>query len=129
MFKIALLASAMLVAASTAAIGSVDTPAAPVAANEQPCHPGQPLDTACALRTPEIEANGTVSAAELANLAAPANVPPLPAAPDSGPAFQDIASEAASVLPAPLEHSSPKPLVPALFALGAMIVLLRKRPN
>ena len=124
MFKIALLASAVLMAGSTAAIGSVDATAAAVAPIERACRPGQAPDAAC-LRAIDTDGDGKISATELANLAAPA---PL-AAPDAGLAFQDAAAEPGPVLPASLDHARPQPLVPALFALGGLVILLRRRPN
>ena len=125
MFKIALLASAVLVAGSTAAIGSVDSNPAPVPAIAQACHAGEALDAAC-LRAPDADGNGKASANELANLAAE----PTPlAAPDAGLAFQDAAAEPGSVLPASFEHGQSQPVVPALFALGGLVILLRRRPS
>ena len=125
MFKIALLASAVLVAGSTAAIGSVDSNPALVPAIAEACHAGQALDGAC-LRAIDADGDGKVSANELANLAAE----PTPlAAPDAGLAFQDAAAEPGPVLPASFEHGQSQPVVPALFALGGLVILLRRRPG
>ena len=95
MFRIALLASAVLVAASAVAVGSVDSSSAAVAATEPVCHPGQSFDIACAARSADGDANGAASPAEFANLAAPA---PLAPEPGGGPAFQDAAIVPGTVL-------------------------------
>jgi hypothetical protein len=129
MLKIAMLATAVLAAASTAAIESIASKPAALT-TELSCHPGQALDLACNMRAIDTDGNGTISAAELANFAIPAAVStPLQPTPDAGLAFQDAATEPGPVLPASLDREKPQPLIPALFALGALVVLLRKRPS
>ena len=137
MLKVALLASVLLLAASaaTSADGIADPVAAPAA--EAPCHPGQPFDLGCAVRAVDTDGDGTISAAELANLV----VPPVPIAPivdwtplhaahGTGLDFKDAAIEPGSVLPASTEPDSPQRLlVPTMLALAALVVLLRRRPT
>ena len=130
MLKVAMLATAVLAAASTAAIESVASTPAAAPTTELACRSGQAFDLACNMRAIDADGNGTISAAELANFALPAAVSmSLQSTPDTGLAFQDAAIEAASVLPVSLAPEKPQPLIPALFALGALVVLLRKRPT
>jgi hypothetical protein len=136
MLKVALTASALLLAAllATAADGAVEL--VNVSATEASCHSGQPLDLGCAMRAVDADGDGTISAIELANLA----VPLVPATPivDWTPLhsthgtsldFKDAAIEPGTVLPTAAEHELPQPLIPALFALGALVILLRRRPS
>ena len=130
MLKVAMLATAVLAAASTAAIESVASTPAAAPSSESACHSGQAFDLACNMRAIDADGNGTISAAEFANFALPAAMSmSLQSTPDAGLAFQDAAIEPASVLPASLAPEKPQPLIPALFALGALVVLLRKRPT
>ena len=130
MLKVAVLATAVFTAVSTAAIESVASTPTAASTPESPCRPGTPLDRVCDMRVIDTDGNGTISAAELASFALPAAVPvPLQSAPGSGLAFQDAAIEPGSVLPASLAPEHSQPLIPALFALGALVVLLRKRPT
>ena len=100
-----------------------------------PCHPVQSLDLACTLRVIDANGDGTVSAAELASFAAPASAPSvvdwttLHAPHGAGLDFKDAAIEPAATLPAALESDSSHRLIPALFALGALVILLRRRPT
>ena len=131
MLKVALLAPTVLVAASMAMATNIalDTGAPP--AGEAPCHLVQAMDLGCALRIVDTNNDGTISAAELASLASPAPVVdwmPLRPPRSTGLDFKDAAIEPGSVLPATLDRDTSKPLIPALFALGAMVVLLRRRP-
>ena len=137
MLKIALPASAWLLAVSAAASanGATDPVATPMA--ESPCHPGQPLDLGCAMRAVDADGDGSISAIELANLA----VPVAPAAPvvdwtplhsthGTGLDFKDAAIEPGSVLHASPESDNPQRLIiPTVLALAALVVLLRKRPT
>ena len=137
MLKVALLASALLLVASSAtgAAGVADPVAAPAA--EAPCHPGQAFDLGCAMRAVDADGDGSISAVELANLA----VPPIPLAPlvdwtplhvahGTGLDFKDAATEPGSVLPASSEADSPQRLlIPTALALAALVVLLRRRPT
>ena len=128
MLKAGLLATALFVAESTAAVeGAIPAPAAtPDAA--APCQPA-----GCAARAADIEGDGAIAPTEIANLA----VPPAPVADGSawrpaqrtGLDFKDAAIEPGSVLPASIDSERSKPLVPALFALGALVILLRRRPT
>ena len=128
MVKAGLLATALVVAASTAAVeGVVFEPlATPGAA--APCQ-----TAACAARAADTDGDGTISPAELANLAvAPAPVADWTAlhpASATGLDFKDAATEPGPVLPASLDSERSKPLIPALFALGGLVILLRRRPT
>jgi hypothetical protein len=132
MLKVALLATTILVAASTAQAANVDleSGAAPVGAAL--CHPMQSMDLDCALRIADANGDGEISAAELASFVAPA--PPVfvwtPLHPprSTGLDFKDAATEPGSVLHATLDTDHSRRLLPALFALGALVILLRKRP-
>jgi hypothetical protein len=131
MLKVAMIATVVLAAVSTAALERVASTPAATPTSDLPCQAGQPLDLVCDMRAIDTDSNGTISAAELANFALPAALArPLQATPDTGLAFQDAAIEPGSVLPASLDREhSPQQLIPALFALGALVVLLRKRPT
>ena len=102
-------------------------------AGEAPCHPVQSLDLACTMRVVDANGDGTISAAELASFATPAapwsDWAPLHPPHSTGLDFKDAATEPGSVLPAALERDSSQRLIPALFALGALVVLLRRRPT
>jgi hypothetical protein len=132
MFKGALLAATLIVAGSTAmaADGMADSAVTP--STETACQPGLSLDFGCAMRAVDTNGDGDISAAELANLAVP-SLPfgdwvPLRPGRGTGLDFKDATTEFGSVLPASPEHDSPQPLIPALLALGALVLLLRKRP-
>jgi hypothetical protein len=132
MLKVALLAATVLVAASMArASNSAVGAGAPLSNDAPSCDLVQSLDLGCALRIVDTNSDGTISAAELAKLALPAPVvdwAPLHPPRSTGLDFKDAAIEFGSVLPATLDRDTSHPLIPALFALGAMVVLLPKRP-
>ncbi len=132
MLKVALLATTLLAATSTALAGNAATEPLAAVPTLSDCHAGQALALDCAMHAVDANGDGAISAAELARFAVPAefatDVAPQSAA-DSGLAFKDAAIEPVSVLPASLDTRTPKPLFPALFALGALVVLLRKRPT
>ena len=124
MLKVAILAAA-LAAASTAP--AVKTEAAPVAAPA--CHRLAPApDPDCVPGT----LDPTAPAAEPDVFAAPPapalDWPALRPAPHAGLAFKDVAAEAAPSAAAMPEAGRRRGLLPALFALGALVVLLRRRP-
>jgi hypothetical protein len=137
MFKVALLAMVVILGASTAAVESgLPEPAASVR-GAAPCHPEPSTTLApCVLRSIEADADGDgpMATAELAKLI-------LPAAPladwtlrhpaqELGLDFKDAAVEPGSVLSAKaMDRDHPQPAIPALFALGALVVLLRRRPT
>jgi hypothetical protein len=132
MIKVALLAATVLVAASTAMATNIALESGAPPAGETPCHLVQSLDLGCALRIVDTNNDGTISAAELANFASVAPAidwtslhPPS----STGLDFKDAAIEPGTVLPVTLEHDTSHPLIPALFALGALVMLLRKRPG
>ena len=136
MFKGAFLAATLAIAASTSMAADLDGGAGAVAtpADDAACGLVQSLDLACTTRVVDADGNvdGTLSAAELAGLAAP-----QPPSADWAPLrpqhsvldFKDAAAEPAPVLSAKLEHAGSRRLVPALFALGALVILLRGRPT
>ena len=133
MIKVALLAAAVVAAASTAMATNIDLPPGTAPAADVPCRSVQSLDLACTLRVVDANGDGTVSAAELASFAATASPvvdwTPLHAPHGTGLDFKDAAIEPAAALPATLESDNSHRLIPALFALGALVILLRRRPT
>ena len=133
MLKVGLFAMTLLAAASmaTAEIPVAEPVVAPAAAAS--CHPEQSLDLACAMRAVDADAAGAISVSELANLAAPvaptADRTPSHAAQGSDLDFKDAATAPDSVLPSSLDRERSQPLIPALFSLGALMILLRRRPT
>ena len=132
MLKAALLATILLAATSAAMAGNAATEPVAAVPTLSDCHPAQAFALDCAMRVADANGDGAISAAELARFALPAefaaDVAPQ-SSPDTSLAFKDAATEPVSVLPASLDTRRPKPLLPALFALGALVVLLRKRPT
>jgi len=129
MLKVALLAAAVVLAttAATATNTAVDSATTPTAPADPPCRPGPTLELACALRAADA---GAAPAADLASVAAP------PAAVDWAPppstedlAFKDAAADTGSVLLAGVDRSRSQHLAPALLAIAALVVLLRRRPT
>jgi hypothetical protein len=134
MLKVALIAAAVAVVASTAVATNIDLETGASPAGDVACHPVQSLDLACTMRVIDANGDGTISAAELAGFAAPAPVvvddwTPLHPPRSTGLDFKDAATEPAVPPPAPLEGEGSHRLMPALFALGALVVLLRRRPT
>ena len=130
MFKVALLAAAMAAAASTPTSTSPAFDPGPAGAGDVACRPGQALDLACSLRVADANGDGTVSPAELFALAVPppslVEVAPLHG---TGLDFKDAATEGGSILRGTPDRDRSQPLVPALFALGGLVLLLRRRPT
>jgi len=131
MLKVAMLTTALLVAASTAAIegAGVEPVATPAAA--PPCRPGPAPTLACALRG-DADGDGVISAAELANLAAPApaaDAMSLHAGQGAGLDFKEAAIESGGMLRSSLDREHPQPLIPALMSIAALMILLRRRPS
>ena len=137
MLKVALLAATVMVAASVsmsaAMATNIDLESGAAPAGDVSCRPVQSLDLACTVRIVDANGDGTISAAELASFAKAAPPPvdwtPLHPPSSTGLDFKDAAIEPGSILPATLERDSPQRLIPALFALGALVILLRRRPN
>ena len=133
MLKVALLAAALAAAASTPTSTSVVLDPGPPIAAETSCQPSRSLELACALRIADAGSEPTLSPAELAGVdVQPAPAPdwtPLRPPPAAGLDFKEAAVEPmhALTLTLPQDGSSRK-LLPALLALGAMVVLLRSRP-
>ena len=129
MRKVALLAAA--VAASAAMAANIDLEPGAAPASDVSCHPVQSLGLACTARVIDANDNGTISAAELAGFAAApvADWTPLDPPHGTGLDFKDAATEPAAMLPATLERDGSRRLLPALLALGALVVLLRRRPT
>ena len=130
MLKTALLAAAVALAASAATATDTATDSAAeavsAAAAGGPCHPDQALEPACALRAADVDAAPAGLASPAAPEAAPFWTPPRP---DGELAFKDAATDSVSVLPASVDHDRSRRLAPALLALGALVILLRRRPN
>ncbi len=135
MLKVALLAAAVALAASaaTAAGPAADAIAPTAAPADTPCHAGQSLELACALRVASAGGDASAAAAELAGLAPPvmSTVDWAPRASADDLAFKDAATDAGSLLPAALyrECDRSRRLGPALLAIGALVILLRRRPG
>jgi hypothetical protein len=133
MLKVALVAATVLVAASAAQAANIDPDSGATPASAVPCHPVQTMDLDCALRVVDANGDGTISPAELTSFATPA--PPLvdwaPLHPprSTGIDFKDAATEPVATLPATLDSDNSRRLIPALFALGALVLLLRRRPT
>jgi hypothetical protein len=132
MLKVALSAAGVVVASMAMATNiKLETGMAP--ASDVPCHSVQSLDLACTMRIIDASGDGTISTAELASLAAPApsviEWTPLHPPHGTGLDFADAAAEPTLMLPVTLDSDSPHRLIPALFALGALVVLLRRRPT
>ena len=133
MLKVALIAAA--VAAASMAEGGAVEPAAPLPHVVAPpaCHALQTVEADCALRILDANGDGTVSAAELAAFATPAPAVPADwsALPPqrSGLDFKDAATNPDPAIPAALDHTGPPTILSALLALGALVMLLRKRPT
>ena len=132
MLKVALMAATVLVTASAAQAANIDLDSGAAPAGAVPCHPVQTMDLDCARRVVDTNGDGTISAAELASFAAPAppvvDWTPLRPPRSTGLDFKDAATEPGSVLPTSLDRDNSRRLIPALFALGALVVLLRQRP-
>ena len=131
MFKVALFAAAVVVAASAAMAANAGPGPDAAPAGDSPCHPAQSLDLACTVRTIDTNGDGTLSADELATFAAPLPAPPAAdwASHATELDFKDAAAEPGTMLPVALESDNSHRLVPALFALGALVILLRRRPT
>ena len=132
MLKIALFAAPVLVASTTAMAMNHDLEVAAAPAAGASCDLVSSMDLGCAMRVADSSGDGAVSAPELASLAGSAPLidwTPLRPLRSTGLDFKDAATDPGSVLPATLERETSHPLIPALFALGALVVLLRKRPT
>ena len=131
MLKVALFAAAVVVAASTAMATNLVLEPGRSPAGELPCHSAQLPDLACTTRVVDANGDDATSAAELAGFAAPPVADWMPLHPPHGTGldFKDAATEPAAVLPATLDRNGSRRLIPALLALGALVVLLRRRPT
>ena len=129
MLKGALLTATLVVAVSTPMAANIELEPGATPASDVPCHPVQALDLACTMRVIDANGDGTISVAELASFAAPP-APVIELAPRvAGLSFKEVATESIASPPAALEADGPRRLLPALFALGALVVLLRRRPT
>ena len=132
MLKVALIAAAMT-AASMADGGNVDAAARTPHVAPPACHSMQALEADCALRILDANGDGSISASELAGLAAPPSSPTFdwtPLSPQAGGLdFKDAATNPDLAMPATLDHNGPPTILSALLALGALVMLLRKRPT
>ena len=132
MFKVAMLATALLVAASTAAVegGALQSIATPTV--KAACHPDPAATLACANRAADADGDGVISATELANFVAPAplaDATTLHSGPGAGLDFKEAAVESGGILRSSLDREHPQPLIPALMSIGALMILLRRRPT
>ena len=132
MLKVALIAAAVA-AASMADGGDVDTAARVPRVAPPACHSMQSLEADCALRILDANGDGSISASELAGLAWGTSTPNAdwPSLPPqhSSLDFKDAATNPEPAMPATLDHRGPPTILSALLALGALVMLLRKRPT
>jgi hypothetical protein len=130
MIKVALLAAAMAAAASTPTATSPAFDPVPAAASDAACPSGQSPDLACSLRIADANGDGSPSPAEPFALAAPPASSADPTPPHgTGLDFKDAVNDSGPILPATPDRDRSQPLIPALFALGGLVLLLRRRPT
>ena len=127
MLKRTLLAMAMI-AASTTMATTVDVDPGATSIADASCRSAASTDVGCALRIAEPGSESVLPPADPVTLAPTS--PTLEVTPprDAGLNFKDAATDSVSVLHASLDPDTRHPLVPALLSLGALVVLLRKRP-
>ncbi len=112
MLKVAILAAALAATLTAQAVKPALAPdATPVEAGA--------LDPMAPVAEPDVLATPPATAVDW---------PPLHPAPHAGLAFRDAAAEPAPAMAAMPDAGRQHGLLPALFALGALVVLLRKRP-
>ena len=122
MLNVALLTAGVALATTVAA----DSPIAPAAPATAACHASPAPVVACPPHAIESAVPGDL--ASLGASASPSdNWAPVPA--DDGLAFKDAATDTASMLTAGADHTRPQRVLPALLALGALVILLRRRPS
>jgi hypothetical protein len=126
MFKVALLAATVFACLPTAQAATADLDLSAPPATESPCRIVSSLDMGCALRIVDAGNTGSMPPVDATNLAAAPTVTdwaePHPIS--AGIDFKDAAN-----VPATLEPDRPQALIPALAALAAMVILLRRRPT
>ena len=113
MLKVAILAAALAAASTAQAVKPVPVPDATTSVETGALDPAAPVAEPDVLATPPAPA---------------VDWTPLHPAPHAGLAFKDAAAEPAPPMAAMPDAGSHHGLLPALFALGALVVLLRKRP-
>lgn len=128
MLKVALLVATLGVAAS--AMATDNTLDAGKTVGAAACHVASASDPAC-VRAGDVNGDGVLSPSEIATLAtasAPSGDWAASQAPHgAGLDFKDAALNPG--LAPPPESSTTRKVIPALLALGALVVLLRKRPR
>jgi hypothetical protein len=131
MLKVALLVAAALATASLAIAANAVPVSVPLEVASA-CTAVLSLELDCAMRSIDFNGDGTISPAELVSFPALAPVAidwtPLRPPRSTGLDFKDAATEPATMLSATRERDARHPFLPALFALGALVVLLRRRP-
>ncbi len=132
MRKVALIAVVAATASLTYA-ADADSTAIAASAVDPACHAATPLDTTCASRALDANGDGVVSPAEAAAFASSAaSAPdwaPLRPPQHTGLDFKDAATEPQPPAPAPASRNGAPPLILALLALAALVVLLRRKPR
>jgi hypothetical protein len=133
MHKVALLVATLFACGPDAQASTVELkPSAPPAADAS-CRLAASLDMACAPRIADADAggNGDTALVDSPGPDAASAVADWDATPASASAgdFKDAAATPGTILHAPGERDRPQPLIPALIALAAMVILLWRRPT
>jgi hypothetical protein len=124
---------AVVATAASLTCAAETDPAAASAAAAVGCHSSPPLDPACATHPLEASGDGTVPPADAVAFASSAasspDWTPLRPPQHAGLDFKDAATEPPLPAPLPPDHNGPPPLILALLALAALVILLRRKPR
>jgi len=129
MLKVALLAAAVALSttAATATNTAVDATTTPTARADPPCRPAPTLELACGLHAADADAAPAPDIASVAT--SPAVVDWAPQQPAGDVAFKDALADTGSMLLSSVGPHRSQPMGPALLAIAALVVLLRRRPT
>ena len=127
MFKVALLAATLLAGVTMTGASAADTTLAEPQGSDADCRLVSSLDMACALRIADAGSDAVPVLVDTApSVVAYWAEPRTNASPGD---FKDADLTPGAMLPATLERDQPRALIPALAALAAMVILLRRRPT